>query len=85
MRRCASAAGAATSARSPPGVEYSRTHGVTHPRVSAPSDSDDEQIAAFEAYYYQAYSQLGYPDGDDAYLKPLLKNAPAPKRVKAAE
>ena len=36
--------------------------------ISPPSDSDDEQIAAFEAYYYQAYAQLGYPDAGAAYL-----------------
>lgn len=36
--------------------------------TSPPSDNDDTQIAAFEAYYYQAYAQLGYPDGGAAYL-----------------
>jgi len=41
-------------------------------RVSPPSDSDDEQTGLFDAYYYQAYFQLGYPaDGTDTYLKPL--------------
>jgi hypothetical protein len=40
-------------------------------RVSPPSDSDDDQTGLFDAYYYQAYLQLGYPaDGTDAYLKP---------------
>ncbi len=39
-------------------------------RVSPPSDSDDTEIGLFDAYYYQAYDQLGYPaDGTDAYLK----------------
>ena len=36
--------------------------------ISPPSDSDDEQTGFFEAYYYQAYFQLGYPDGGAAYL-----------------
>ena len=39
-------------------------------RVSPPSDSDDDQTGLFDAYYYQAYFQLGYPaDGTDTYLK----------------
>ncbi len=39
--------------------------------VSAPSDSDDGQVGLFDASYYQAYFQLGYPaDGTDDYLKP---------------
>jgi hypothetical protein len=40
--------------------------------ISPPSDSDDEQTAAFEAFYYQVYAQLGYPDGGDAYLRPYF-------------
>jgi hypothetical protein len=36
--------------------------------ISPPSDNDDLQIAAFDAYYYQAYAQLGYPDGGAEYL-----------------
>ena len=39
-------------------------------RVSPVTDNDDESIARFEAYYHQAYSQLGYPDGGAAYLDP---------------
>ncbi|MFT3699526.1 MAG: S28 family serine protease [Kofleriaceae bacterium] len=40
-------------------------------QVSPPSSSDDEQIGNFDAYYYQAYFQLGYPaDDTDTYLKP---------------
>ena len=39
--------------------------------VSPPSDSDDEQIGLFDAYYFQAYFQLGYPaDGTIDYLGP---------------
>ncbi|HEY1546807.1 MAG TPA: S28 family serine protease [Kofleriaceae bacterium] len=39
--------------------------------ISAVSSSDDEQVALFEAYNYQAYLQLGYPDdGTDDYLEP---------------
>jgi hypothetical protein len=41
--------------------------------VSPPSDNDDEQVGLFEAYDYQAYYQLGYPDGGAAYLTSLLK------------
>jgi hypothetical protein len=39
--------------------------------ISPVSGNDDAEVAAFEAYDYQAYAQLGYPDdGTDAYLKP---------------
>lgn len=39
--------------------------------VSPASSSDDAELAHFEAYYYQAYFQLGYPaDGTNDYLKP---------------
>jgi hypothetical protein len=40
--------------------------------VSPPSDNDDEQVGLFEAYYYQAYFQLGYPDTATPYLTSLL-------------
>jgi PS-10 peptidase S37 len=40
--------------------------------ISPVSSSDDEGDAEFEAYDYQAYLQLGYPDdGTDDYLKSL--------------
>ena len=39
--------------------------------VDGPSESDDEQVGLFDAYYYQAYFQLGYPaDGTIDYLGP---------------
>ncbi len=39
--------------------------------VSPVSSSDDAQLAQFEAYVYQAYFQLGYPDdGTEDYLMP---------------
>ena len=40
--------------------------------VSPVSDNTDARIAQFDAYYYQAYYQLGYPDGGAAYLDPYL-------------
>jgi len=40
--------------------------------VSPVSDNSDERIAEFEAYYYQAYEQLGYPDSAPAYLDPFM-------------
>jgi hypothetical protein len=40
--------------------------------VSPVSDSDDEKLAAFEAYYYQSYAELGYPEEGAAYLSPFL-------------
>jgi hypothetical protein len=40
--------------------------------VSPVTDNGDERIAQFEAYYYQAYFQLGYPDGGATYLDPYL-------------
>ena len=46
-------------------------------RISPPSDSDDAQIDAFDAYYHQAYAQLGYPDGGAVYLDPYLMYADA--------
>jgi PS-10 peptidase S37 len=45
--------------------------------ISPVTDNDDTQIAAFEAYYYQSYVQLGYPDGGAAYLDPYLMYADA--------
>ncbi|HEY4057866.1 MAG TPA: S28 family serine protease [Kofleriaceae bacterium] len=41
--------------------------------VSPVTDNDDEQVAFFEAYYYQSDYQLGYPsDGTSSYLAPYL-------------
>jgi len=40
--------------------------------IAPVSDNDDQQIAQFEAYYYQSYVQLGYPDAGAAYLDPYL-------------
>ena len=37
------------------------------------SDNEDQRIAQFDAYYHQAYHQLGYPDGGAAYLDPYLQ------------
>ncbi|MDB4956393.1 MAG: putative secreted tripeptidyl aminopeptidase [Myxococcales bacterium] len=41
-------------------------------QISPVSDNDDAQVGQFDAYYYQAYDQLGYPDGGAAYLRPYL-------------
>jgi hypothetical protein len=41
-------------------------------RISPVTDNDDASIGRFEAYYHQAYSQLGFPDGGAAYLEQLL-------------
>lgn len=41
-------------------------------RISPVTDNDDESIGRFEAYYHQAYAQLGYPDAGAAYLDPHL-------------
>jgi len=41
--------------------------------VSPPSDNDDTQVAAFDAYYHQAYAQLGYPDTGATYLDPYVR------------
>jgi hypothetical protein len=41
--------------------------------VSSVSGSDDSWIAAFEPYYYQAYFELGYPDGGGAFLDGLTR------------
>ncbi|MDB4963872.1 MAG: putative secreted tripeptidyl aminopeptidase [Myxococcales bacterium] len=42
-------------------------------QVSPPSDNDDAQVSAFDAYYYQAYGQLGYPDSATSYLDQYLQ------------
>jgi hypothetical protein len=39
--------------------------------VSAPSDSADDNVAEFEAYYYQAEFELGYPGTTDEHLEGL--------------
>ncbi|MCX5744935.1 MAG: S28 family serine protease, partial [Proteobacteria bacterium] len=36
------------------------------------ADSDDASSAQFEAYYHQAYAQLGYPAASVPYLEPYL-------------
>lgn len=40
--------------------------------ISPVSDNADGRIAEFDAYYYQAYAQLGFPDSIPAYLDPYL-------------
>jgi len=40
--------------------------------VSPVGDNDDEQVALFEAYYYQASAQLGFPADNATYLEPFL-------------
>jgi hypothetical protein len=42
-------------------------------KISPVTDNDDETIGQFEAYYHQAYAQLGYPDGGAAYLDLYLQ------------
>jgi hypothetical protein len=41
--------------------------------ISPPSDNADARIGQFDAYYYQAYYQLGYPDGGAEYLDQYLQ------------
>ncbi|HEY5944361.1 MAG TPA: S28 family serine protease [Kofleriaceae bacterium] len=41
--------------------------------ISPVSDNSDARIEQFESYYYQAYNQLGYPDGGAQYLDPYLQ------------
>lgn len=41
-------------------------------RISPPKDSGDARIGEFDAYYYQAYFQLGYPDTNVPYLDPYV-------------
>ena len=38
--------------------------------VSPVSDCDDDDVDEFKPYYYQSYTQLGYPDGGYDYLAP---------------
>ena len=40
--------------------------------ISPVTDNADARIDQFDAYYYQAYNQLGYPDGGAMYLDPYL-------------
>ena len=40
--------------------------------ISPVADNRDERIAQFEPYVFQAYFQLGYPDGGAVYLDPYL-------------
>jgi hypothetical protein len=40
--------------------------------VSPVGDNDDGQVALFEAYYFQAYAQLGFPASNATYLEPFL-------------
>jgi hypothetical protein len=40
--------------------------------ISPVGDNDDASIGLFDAYYFQAYLQLGYPDGGATYLDPFL-------------
>ncbi len=40
--------------------------------VAAVSESDDEDLALFEPYVYQAYAQLGFPSLGGEELEPLL-------------
>jgi hypothetical protein len=41
-------------------------------QISPVTDNDDVQVAEFDAYYYQAYFQLGFPDSATPYLTPYL-------------
>jgi hypothetical protein len=41
-------------------------------RISPPSDNGDDRVGQFDAYYYQAYFQLGYPDAGASYLDPYV-------------
>jgi PS-10 peptidase S37 len=41
--------------------------------VSPVSDNDDARVAQFEAYFYQSYAELGFPDGGTEYLAPYLR------------
>jgi hypothetical protein len=42
-------------------------------RISPIHDNSDAGIADLEAYYYQSYAQLGYPDYTVPYLTPYLQ------------
>src|SRR5262249_41626554 len=41
-------------------------------QTSPVSDNDDDEVAAFAPYAYQASAELGFPDGGAAYLAPYL-------------
>jgi hypothetical protein len=41
--------------------------------ISPVSDCADDQVERFKPYYYQSYTQLGYPDGGYDYLAPYLQ------------
>jgi hypothetical protein len=45
--------------------------------ISPVADNADPRIAQFDAYYYQAYFQLGYPDSSVPYLDAYLMYADA--------
>jgi len=40
--------------------------------ISPVADNADDRVAQFDAYYYQAYYQLGYPEGGAHYLDAYL-------------
>jgi hypothetical protein len=42
-------------------------------KISPVSDNDDERLRGSEAYYYQSYAELGYPDAGANYLAPYLR------------
>jgi PS-10 peptidase S37 len=46
-------------------------------KTSAVTDYDDEQLAQFEAYYYQIHSQLGFPLSTAPYLSQDLTYGPS--------
>lgn len=41
-------------------------------QISPVTDNDDAQVGLFDAYYYQAYFQLGYPDAATPYLTAFM-------------
>lgn len=41
-------------------------------KISPISECDDQQLGHFEAYFYQSYAQLGFPDVVPEYLAPFL-------------
>jgi hypothetical protein len=41
--------------------------------VSPIHDNDDDHVAHAQPYYYQSYSQLGYPDRGTTYLAPFVQ------------
>jgi PS-10 peptidase S37 len=44
--------------------------------VSNPSGLSDASLDAYDAYYYQAYAELGYPSTADPHLEGLLRFGP---------